>query len=133
MNTNLKKSSDTKILKVTPRVLADGTNSYNVPINYPEILVKKIKKISYKKDLNFTEVVLYCIEEESKKGQTLNAILTVPRGTKTSTKSVRFRESHVQYVEKFCAEKNINKFTLGVLNILYNYFNISDIGGEERI
>lgn len=121
-----------KILKSAPVTLADGTNSYTVAISYPKDLFLKIKKIAYNEDANFSEVLFKCIDNHQNKFRITSEKHNIPRGNKTSPKSVRFRESQVEYIEKVCEIKNIKNFTHGVFNILFDYFDIQPEKTEER-
>lgn len=121
-----------KILKSKPVILTDGTSSYNVAIKYPEILVKKIKELAYKNDTNFTEVILYCIDQHQLSFSKTDEKFPLPKKVKTPLKSVRFRESQVAYVEEICEKKELTKFTQGVLNILFEYFNLPKNYAEVR-
>ena len=121
-----------KILKTAPVTLADGTKSYNVAISYPKDLFSKIKKIAYTEDTNFSEVLFNCIDKHQNKFIITSEKHNIPRGNKTSPKSVRFRESQVEYIEKVCEAKNIKNFTHGVFNILFDYFDIQPEKTEKR-
>lgn len=131
-NKNKNKHYIPKILKSKPVMLTDGTNSYNVAIKYPEILVKKIKELAYKNDTNFTEAILYCIDQHQLSFSKTDDKFPLPKKVKTPLKSVRFRESQVAYVEEICEKKHLTKFTQGVLNILFEYFNLPKNYAEVR-
>ena len=115
-----------KTKKEGPRMeyLKDGTVCYTKPVRYPSVVLKRLKKIWYENDFkNMSEVIFYCIEEHEK-----NELLTKDKHIikKENVKSltVRFRERHYKYILKVCETKGLDKFTDGVIYVLYEYLNI---------
>lgn len=121
-------SEKKKTRKSTPTKLVDGTVCYTIAVRYPNYILDALRRLCYEKKFeNMSETIFYCIEgHRNRKFLSAKNIEFTKKDVTALT--IRFRETHYDYIQKVCKTKRLKTFSSGVIHVVYEYLK-----AEERL